>query len=63
LSLLLLGAKRDSDTELELRDILGKIVNPDTLKNMNREIFNHLDSLGKKQNLSTENIIRSKSLV
>ena len=48
LSLLLLGSKKDSDTELELRDILGKIVNPNELKNMNREIISHLDSLGKK---------------
>lgn len=45
LSLLLLGSKKDSDTELELRDILGKIVNPNELKNMNREIISHLDSL------------------
>jgi len=45
LSLLLLGAETDSSTEIELRDILGKIVVPDTLKNMNREIVAHLDTL------------------
>ena len=64
LSLLLLGSKTDSDTEIELRDILGKIVNPDQLKNMNRKIISHLDSLGKKQNLSNhEKIFRSKTLI
>ena len=51
LSLLLLGAKADSDTELELRDILGKIIVPDTLKNLNREILNYLQSIGKELNL------------
>ena len=54
LSLLVLGAKEDSATEIELRDILGKVVVPDLLKNLNREILADLQSIGKKLNLSND---------
>ena len=51
LSILQLGSKAGSETEDELKSVLGQVINKERLKRLNRKFIKQLDSTGKDKSL------------